>query len=373
MHVVCGRFLAWADAADAEFEARPWKVTAVPFGPLASRVRWLRQGLTQRTCRLLEHAAVAAADRGLDPVVGDLSRAARAVGADLYIGHNLSGLVAAAAAARHHAARLGFDFEDDHVGELPDLPQHAAERARRDAAVRRGLAGCRLLTASSPGIARRVASRYGVHPTVILNVFPRDQAPGRAVDAPVSDTLYWVSQTIGPGRGLEPMLEAMGAMRAQPVLVLRGRAMPAFIDALRSRAADLGLAPSRIEVLPPIAPSAITASCAGHALGLSAELVTCDNRADCLGNKIFHYLLAGTPVVLSDTPAQRALAAELGAAALLVDLGSAQRLADVLDAWFVDETARRTAREKASRLALERYNWDLESVRYLDAVQAAVR
>ena len=63
---------------------------------------------------------------------------------------------------------------------------------------------------------------------------------------------------------------------------------------------------------------------AQHDVGLASELSTPPNRAISLTNKVFTYLLAGIPVLLSNTPAQRGLAAELGEAAQVVDLKSSR-------------------------------------------------
>jgi hypothetical protein len=60
-------------------------------------------------------------------------------------------------------------------------------------------------------------------------------------------------------------------------------------------------------------PEEMVRQAAPYDIGLSLETDISDNRSLCLTNKIFTYLLAGVPVLLSDTPAQRALAPRLQA------------------------------------------------------------
>lgn len=369
--VVHGRFLPWADASDRVFASRGWRAVAVPFGPLAGRTTWLRQGLVRRAAALVagRDGDGALAARAFHPAAADLVRAARGVAADVFIGHNLAGGLAAAEAAAAQGALLGFDAEDDHVGELPDTPANRSERRRRAALLRRLLPRCAHRTASSPRIAATLARDFGASAVPVLNVFPRAEADGLPGPAPAAArTLYWVSQTVGPGRGLEPLVDALARVAGDWRLVVRGRAQAGFVDALRGRLAAAGGDPARIDWLAPARADRVTAGSHGHALGLSIELADCRNREDCLGNKIFHYLLAGTPVLLSDTPAQRELATELGEAALCVDLRDTAALAARLQAWLGDAGLRARAAATAWRLARERYCWDVEQARFVDTL-----
>lgn len=357
--VVTGRFLPWAMQTDAVFRSRPWHHVEVPFGPHAGRPNWLAQSLVRHSSRVVGRLTGAGRLReaGFHPAMLALERAARGIAADLYVAHNLAALPAAARAARAHGSGYAFDAEDDHVDELPDTPGCATERALRDELLRAWLPGAAFVTASSPMIADTLRERYGRAFTVIRNVFPLVDAAGLAQPsiAPAPG-FYWFSQTIGPDRGLEQMLQILSAMRTRATLCLRGAVQPGYGQ-------RLGAGP--IEWLPVVEPAQVVRSCAGYAAGLSLETGTVRNHQRCLSNKVFAYLLAGTPVVLSDTPAQRALAAELGAAAVLIDLGRPREAAAQLDAWLGDASGRLEAARAAWRIARERYNWDREKHAFL--------
>jgi glycosyltransferase involved in cell wall biosynthesis len=372
--IVSGRFLPWAMRTDSVFRSRPWHQVEVPFGPYAGRANWLVQSLVRHSSRAAGRLTGARrfVELGLHPALPGLERAARGIAADLYVAHNLAALPAAARAARARGSAYAFDAEDDHVDELADTPAHAAERAWRDQVLRAWLPGAAFVTASSPMIAAGLGERYGRNFTVIHNVFPLAEAAGLAEPASVPEPrFYWFSQTIGPDRGLEEWLRIASRMHTRTRLCLRGVAQPGYAQRLAGSVTALGLPADTIEWLPVVDPAQIVRSCAGYAAGLSLETSTTANHRRCLSNKTFSYVLAGTPVVLSRTPAQSALAAEVGAAAVPIDLDRPQESAAQLDAWLGDAAGRLEAGRAAWRIARERYNWDREKQVFLRLLAGA--
>jgi glycosyltransferase involved in cell wall biosynthesis len=288
----------------------------------------------------------------------------------------LQGLIAAASAARVHSARLGFDAEDSHVDELPATPKWHGRRAARELIERTFLPRCRHLTAAAPMIAEALRARYGVNAVSVLNVFPLHEAPDTPCDPPSFNekgppTLYWFSQTIGPGRGLEAIIDALARMKTPAHLHLRGNPAKDYAETLRSRATHGGMA-DRLHLHEPGNPSEMARLAAAHDVGLALELTEPPHRAICLTNKAFTYLLAGIPALLSHTPAQDRLAPELGSAALSADLADPVGLGATLDAYFADPARQREARRTAWRLGQERFNWDMEQRTFLESVRRAL-
>ncbi len=343
----------------------------------------LRGGATWKARRAVQelagrlHAAGGwawAAALGHSATTPALIRAARAEPADLYIAHYPAALPAAAAAARRHGGVLAYDAEDFHLGDWPDGPRHARARALVRAIEARFLPACAYVTAASPGIADACAAAYGVaRPQVILNTFPLAQgapAPtvrGRAEPGP---SLYWFSQTTGPDRGLECALRAVAAARSRPHLYLRGTPAPGFAEALTGLARSLGAA-DRLHLLAPEAPDAMERLAAAYDLGLCGEPGHTPNNRLALSNKLFSYLLAGVPPLLSDTPAHRAFAAEAGLGGHLYPIDDHAALASRLDALLGDPDRLAGARAAAWRLAQERFNWEREAAALLRLVAQA--
>jgi glycosyltransferase involved in cell wall biosynthesis len=313
---------------------------------------------------------VSVAARAYGGPVGALEQATRRTPADLYIAHYIAALPAASAAARAHHAMLGFDAEDFHPGEVIDGSGDTLHTRMVGVVEGALLPSCSYVTAAAPLISEAYAARYKIErPTTILNVFPTDMAPRRASAATVSTTLraYWFSQTIGLDRGLPAFLEAMARAKTRIELDIRGGDRWGHGEKLLSLARALGLG-ERVKMLPVGAPPEMVRLAAAYDLGLSLETDLSQSRRLCLTNKIFTYLLGGVPVVMSDTPAQRALATELGAAALVVSLAAPEDMAAALDR-FAPTLGQ--AKTEALRLGRERYNWDVEKKTLLQAVSAA--
>src|SRR5262249_48781043 len=160
------------------------------------------------------------------------------------------------------------------------------------------------------------------------------------------------------GRGLEAVVAAMAKMRTPAELRLRGFVSALYRAELQALASGLGLS-RPIVFLPPGGPAEMARLAADCDLGLSIEESLPLNRALCLTNKIFVYLLAGWPQFLSDTPAQAGLAPELGAAARVGRLGDPEGIARTLDALLSDPARRTEARHAAWELARRRFCWDV--------------
>jgi hypothetical protein len=129
-----------------------------------------------------------------------------------------------------------------------------------------------------------------------------------------------------------------------------------------------------LKVHSPAGPDAMVSLAQGYDLGLSGEEPTVLNRRLCLGNKIFTYLAAGVPVLLSGTPAQTRLGCELGKAAMVYEAGNVAGLADQLSALVGDENMRWQARDAARAAAARRWHWEHAEDRgaLLDAVGAVL-
>lgn len=377
VHVVAGRNFPPVDPLDAEIFSRArWTWTIVDRG---SRSQALVERLSRRAARArlrLIGGGVAAASLGLRAPVYRLMEAAKRVRARFYFGHGLPGLPAAAGAARAGGVPYGFDAEDFHDAETEEAQADPVEAAIRRLLQSRLLPGCRLFTAGSPLIAREYARVYGREAIPLLNVFPLDEAPPAPLepDPPGPDRparAYWFSQTIGPGRGLEAAAAAFARMDTPVEMLLRGFPAAGYAERLAAAAATAGYG-RPIRFLPPAASAEMARLSAPHDLGLCVEESTPRNHDLCLANKIFVYLLAGIPQLLSPTAAHLDFAPELGEAAIVADRRDPTETARRLDALLRDPARRASARSRAWELARSRYCWDVEKEKFLSAVAEIV-
>jgi len=378
VHVVAHRYFPVLDSADATlYSAASWARTVVDTtrGPCAFFAKLLRR-LARRRLAAGATASPTLASRAHHAAIPALAAAAARVRADLYIGHCLAGLAAAGLAAHRVHARLGFDAEDFHPAETRETETDPVEIASIRAIESTWLPRCSHLTASSPLIGAAYAKRYGIrNPVTLLNVFPLAEAPASPVSpesaAGNPPLLYWFSQTIGPGRGLEPLVGVLGRLKTPCALRLRGLPSPDFPDTLRALARAAGFSgPITFEPLGP--PQEMMTLAASADLGLSLEQSSPLNRDLCLTNKVFTYLLAGVPVALTPTSAQLALAPALGGAGLYLDLNRPAEAAATLDTWLGDPVRRAAARSAAWRLGRELYHWEHEIPALLSSVETSL-
>jgi len=369
VHVVATRHEPWATAADVDVRSRrDWPLTVVNYcrGTRGS-VYW-RSGVEHRSARALTHAAGVArvpqaiASRAFARVHAALVRAILAAPADLIYGGTTGALAAIAEAGRRSGTPYAVDFEDFHSAETsgPDAPfiDALAERIERAA-----IAGAVFLTTSSEKIADAYHAKYHVTPAVIHNTFPlppREPDFSRAPGPPLR--VYWFSQTIGPGRGLEPAIAALGRIGIAAELTLLGRPHGGFLDALRGAAR--AQAP-RVAIVhrDPAPPDTMIDAARGQDVGLALDHGSPLNRDLCITNKALTYVLAGVPVLIADTPGQRALGIDLGRGARLVDPRDVGALADALAAWANDPASLECAKRTAWHAATRRWHWEHDEER----------
>jgi glycosyltransferase involved in cell wall biosynthesis len=375
VNVIATDFLDWAHTADVEFSDRSWYVGwKVPFGRRASLQQYFKQTIRRKTCRAILKKTVSnrfLIERAIHPVVPELIEAALSIPAELYVAHYTAALPAAATAANRFGSFYAFDAEDFHLGDLADDARPAFDRMLIRAIEEDLLPKCAYLTAASPGIADAYAQTYGLRkPTVLLNVFPRANAPaGPTAAGKVSPgpSVYWFSQTIGRNRGLEVAVEAIAVSAARPYLYLRGSLATGYRDVLETLARRHGVL-DRVRLLDPESPSSMERLASEYDVGLVGEIGETQNHRIALSNKLFTYLLAGIPVVASSIPAHTTLSGVDGAVRLYETLDP-HAMARALDSLLLAPSRLAEARQRAWRLGQERFNWDVEKQILLSVIE----
>jgi len=163
----------------------------------------------------------------------------------------------------------------------------------------------------------------------------------------------------------------MGQMRTHVRLHLRGIMRQPYAEELKQLARRHGVE-DRVHFLPLAHSTEMARLAACHDVGLALELNEPFHRSICLTNKIFVYLLAGLPVLLSDTPAQRQLSEQLGVVGPLVKLEDTRAMAVTLDQLLSDSGKYNQLRLAAWQLGQERYNWDVEQDAFIHSVTKAL-
>ncbi len=310
----------------------------------------------------------------LNPITWSLTQSAQSISADIYIGHCLAGLYAAVRSAKSNGAISGFDIEDFHAAEQNWESSEKWKPAAIHHQMQTLLPDCAHLTSASPGIQTEILTHYNIRSEVLLNTYPLSEAPAKqtTLPSPTKNSpakLYWFSQTIGPDRGLEEALRIIAVMHTPCELYLRGYIQGEYRQFLIDLAVGLGLKQSQLIFLVPAAADQMVKLSSGYHLGLCLEHSIPKNRDLCLTNKIFSYLLAGTPLWLSSTTAHRQLFPQLNEAACMTDVKEKTQSAEQLDRFLTDTIKYSKARHESWQLGQNLYHWDKESLTFLNLIR----
>jgi glycosyltransferase involved in cell wall biosynthesis len=309
--------------------------------------------------------------------VAALGRACRTRKADLFIAHSEPAL-AVAEDLMKAGHRVGVDMEDWFSEDL--LPEASGSRPLRllkrleQDLLRHGAHAA----STSRAMSRALAEEYECRaPVTVYNAFPWEDRNG--LDGQRKDrrreggniSLHWYSQTLGPGRGLEDLFAALGAIDANVEIHLRGKPTSNFRDWL-SRSIPKSSA-SRIFVHDLVPPNELLSRIAEHDIGFAGEMNFCRSRELTVTNKILHYLLAGLAVVASDTTGQREVAAQTGGAVLLYPSGDARALAARLNSLLRSPNELQRAKAAALTAAQDVFCWERQKMRLVESVGRALR
>jgi len=362
VRVVSTRHTPWATTADARIApTRGWRWTVVDYDRRSAPTTYAWSGARQRTARTIVRALGsgvvprALTVRAYSRVHTELVRATLTEPADFIYGGTTGAIAAVAEAARRAGVPYAIDLEDFHVAEHAE-PEGALSNALADRVIAPILGGARFVTTSSVSMAGAYARRYGIAPLTVHNTFPlprREPSFARSSD-PLR--LYWFSQTIGPGRGLEDVVRAVGEAGVAARLTLRGRPADGYLQSLLALSA--AAAPAlRVDQADPADPDSMIDLCRDHDIGLATEQPDVPNHRLALSNKALTYPLAGLALVVTDTPGHRELARDVDGS-LLVEPGDIRAMADGLRRWALDRARLVEAQASAWHAARRRWHWE---------------
>jgi glycosyltransferase involved in cell wall biosynthesis len=364
---------AWATAFDEELLPRKkWKAIRVGGDPQRHRSTFLLSKLIYRAAKMLNNitGGYLLANVAIARPAIFLTHEAKKHKADFYLAHNLGALPGAIAASGKYNKPCGFDAEDFHRNEGSDNnldPEVILKSKLED----RYLPQLDYFTTSSPLIAEAYSKLYpGLSPVVLLNVFAQ---PATTIvnRAPASGPLklFWFSQTIGPDRGLEDVIDALNLLpQNEYELHLLGsltRNSQSFADNL--------LTNKSVKIYAPIAPDDIITFAGQFDVGLALEKTSPFNRDICLTNKIFTYMQAGLAVVATATTAQKNLLAKNEKIGSSYTAGNAPELAAQIANYHENRSLLSAARNESLRLAREKLNWEAESLTFLKNVEQTLQ
>lgn len=282
--------------------------------------------------------------------------------ADRYIGHQEMGM-ALAKKLILRGKKVAFDFEDWHSKDL--LP---IDRAYRPLKLLEHLE-CFLLEkalytyTTSETMSKAMSTYYKAEsPWVIYNSFgasDREFIDGRSID--IEDhslpSVFWFSQVIGRGRGLELLLEALSFVKTPFQLHLRGHIAEPYAKLLKL------MTPKHIQLYihTMVPPEELISRIAEHDLGIAFEETMPESRNYTITNKVFHYLQSGIAILATETQGQKEIAKIAPDAICIVEREAksiALKLDEILSNNVILDKMKKSSWEAGSK------HFDFENERY---------
>ena len=295
----------------------------------------------------------------------ELARKALSTRADMYIAHNLGALPAAVKAAAKWQSKAAFDAEDFHRGEF----QQGSWNYMLAACIEdKYIPRLTCLTAASPLIAEAYKKLFpGKNITPVNNVFSSIFLQPYPSGNQEGLSLFWISQTVGGGRGLETVIAAINKL---PECTISLHILGNCPDSYKQQLTSLMQQPGAIHFLAPVSPEDVFAVAAKFQVGLATEVPNCENRNICLTNKLFTYLLAGNCIIASDTEAQKKFLNEYPGTGLIYQNNNAEHLSVQLKKLYTDKEFLLSCRQQAHTTARTELNWENESKKLIAVIEA---
>ena len=230
----------------------------------------------------------------------------------------------------------------------------------------------RWMVTVSDSIAELYRKEYGVNPVVVRNVAPgvegllprrRDELGAR----PGELLVIFQGAGINPGRGAEELLDAI-ALVTEVRLVIIGSGD--IIEQIKIRAAR-SEARDRVIFLPGMPWEEMMRYTLCCDAGLSLDTDTCINQRYSLPNKLFDYIAAGIPVIVSPLPEVSALVGRY-ACGVVLDEVTPEAIAGQLRRLAEDRRLLVSLRKNAEKARIG-LNWENERIKEQELIRSVIK
>jgi hypothetical protein len=286
--------------------------------------------------------------------------------ADIYIAHNLGALAPVVQAAKRNHGKCGFDAEDFHRNEVNDDTNDIHFRLVAEIE-NKYLRQLDYMTASSPFIAEMYEEFFNRKITSILNVFPKTKIQLSVPNESLPIKLFWFSQTIGPNRGIETIIDAINISGINMHFHLLGNISDSYKKDLYKIAKDIFCNLHFYEL---VYPDDLFSIAPFFDLGLASEPGFCLNNKIALSNKLFTYIQCGCAVVASNTIAQISFLEKYPQVGRVYK--NSRELADIFTHYHYNRSDLHQTKQKCIELGQKGMNWDIEKVKLLKILQATL-
>jgi glycosyltransferase involved in cell wall biosynthesis len=226
----------------------------------------------------------------------------------LYVGKKLIG----------HKKKVAFDFEDWYSKDylVSTRPVKLLANLERFALEHGTYVSC-----PSKAMSRALYEEYNISkPAVLYNGFPIESM--HTISEKTNVSLVWFSQTIGAGRGLEKIIQALSLIQTSVTLHLIGDISKEYKESLER--CFIICKRHQLVISPQVKHHQLHGLLTGHSVGLALEDIFPTNKNKTVSNKILQYLQAGLLVLATNTDGQNEIAENFPEAVSVADVNNIQ-------------------------------------------------
>ena len=298
------------------------------------------------------------AERSICRCFSELFQTGSEINASLYIAHNLGALPVVGKIASIRSKTFVFDAEDFHRGQYGN---DSFEFIQYSLIENYWMPKAGLITVASPFIADRYKHLLGLESLLINNVFSIKNAPEAKSELSSPIKLFWFSQTIGKGRGLEEILTALKKFPiASFSITIMGDLNNEMENYMRGLVVEKKELKVDLQFLGPIEPDRVLEIAANYDIGLALEPGINENNNLIYTNKLFSYLLAGNAILFTATTAQEYFFNKHQNIGWIYPSGNLDKLVMVLEHILKNPLELLSFKQNSRQLASKIYNWEIE-------------
>jgi glycosyltransferase involved in cell wall biosynthesis len=280
--------------------------------------------------------------------------------ADLYVANDLDTLIPCYIVSRLRRKPLVYDAHEYFTGQY-GLPERRIKYRLWKIAEKMVLPKVDYMITVSNSIADLYRQEYGILPVVVRNIplstvtiepYPRHTTGAQEHDLVIA----FQGSGINPGRGASELIEAMSLVEGIRLIIIGAGDI---IDKIKLELKEKRLE-QKITILPRMPWEEMMRYTRSCDAGLSLDTDTCLNQRYSLPNKLFDYIAAGIPVIVSPLPEVSALTRKYGCGIVLEDV-TPEIIAVALSRLRDDRHYLTELKEKTKKAAVE-LRWENERI-----------
>ena len=305
----------------------------------------------------------------------DLAKEAVRLRPDVMLSHDLNTLLAGVVVKRLTGVPLVYDSHELYLERNIGNRNRRIDRFLWGIVERRCMPHVDLGFSVAQGICDWLADRYK-HNNIqlIRNVqpyeapSPPDRTWQRELGLPEGSRVAIYAGAITINRGLEQLIDAARHFDKVVVVVMGYSLRPEYLEGLKQQARDNGVMNRTVYFKGAVPMDEVIGVVASAAVSVVPTQNACLSYYFEASNKIFHSLMAGVPVAMSDH-AEKRLIADTHGVGILFDETDPKAMAETIEAFVADDEALAKARANCLEAA-KSLNWEHEEHRFRTAFKA---